>query len=125
MTAGGWVLMHATDQPVYDAMSQVVAASLKKVGINVDDNATDWGTVVQRRTSRETSRQGRLVGFLRLVPGGGLPEPSRRSGDPRQRRRRVVRLAHDPPSSNSGTPGSTATTTPSASGWRRRSSARC
>ena len=47
------VLMHPTDQTFYDAMSSVVAASLRRVGINLDEQSLDWGTVVQRRTSKE------------------------------------------------------------------------
>jgi peptide/nickel transport system substrate-binding protein len=52
------VLMHPTDQPFYDAMAQVTAATLKRIGINVDDQAMDWGTVVQRRASKEALDRG-------------------------------------------------------------------
>ena len=52
------VLMHPSDQPFYDAMSQVVAASLKKIGVNLDDQSMDWGTVVQRRASKEPLDRG-------------------------------------------------------------------
>src|SRR5262249_25724366 len=45
------VLMHPTDQTFYDAMSSVVADSLRKIGINLDEQSMDWGTVVQRRTN--------------------------------------------------------------------------
>lgn len=46
------VLLHPTDQPFYDAMDQVCAATLKRIGVNVDDATMDWGTVVQRRNSK-------------------------------------------------------------------------
>jgi peptide/nickel transport system substrate-binding protein len=52
------VLMHPSDQPFYDAMSQVAVAALKKIGINVDDQSLDWGTVVQRRASKEPLDKG-------------------------------------------------------------------
>ncbi len=52
------VLMHPTDQPFYDAMTQVTSATLKKIGINVDDQPMDWGTVVQRRASKEPLDKG-------------------------------------------------------------------
>jgi peptide/nickel transport system substrate-binding protein len=52
------VLMHPTDQPFYDAMAQVTAATLKRIGINVDDQPMDWGTVVQRRASKEPLDKG-------------------------------------------------------------------
>ena len=55
------VLMHPTDQTFYDAMSSVVAHSLRHVGINLDEQSLDWGTVVQRRTSKEPLGQRRLV----------------------------------------------------------------
>jgi peptide/nickel transport system substrate-binding protein len=63
LAAGGYngervVLMHPSDQPFYDAMSQVVAASVKKIGINLDDQTMDWGTVVQRRASKEPLDKG-------------------------------------------------------------------
>jgi peptide/nickel transport system substrate-binding protein len=52
------VLMHPTDQPSYDAMSQVVSAALKRIGLAVDDQAMDWGTVVQRRASKAPLDKG-------------------------------------------------------------------
>ncbi|MEJ0015118.1 MAG: ABC transporter substrate-binding protein [Acetobacteraceae bacterium] len=52
------VMMHPTDQTFYDAMSSVIAASLRRVGINLDEQSLDWGTVVQRRTSKEPLDKG-------------------------------------------------------------------
>lgn len=52
------VLMHPTDQPFYDAMSQVASAAIRRIGINLDDQPMDWGTVVQRRTSKEPLDKG-------------------------------------------------------------------
>jgi len=52
------VLMHPTDQVYYDAMSSVAAAALRAVGINLDEQSTDWGTVVERRTSKEPLEKG-------------------------------------------------------------------
>ena len=51
-------LMHPTDQVYYDAMSSVAAAALRAVGINLDEQSTDWGTVVERRTSKEPLEKG-------------------------------------------------------------------
>lgn len=39
-------------------MSQVAVASLRKAGITVDDQSMDWGTVVQRRASKEPLDKG-------------------------------------------------------------------
>jgi peptide/nickel transport system substrate-binding protein len=52
------VLMHPTDQTFYDAMCSVSVASLRKVGLNIDDQAMDWGTVVQRRINPEPLDKG-------------------------------------------------------------------
>ena len=52
------VLLHPTDQTFYDAMCHVATASWKKIGLNIDSVHTDWGTVVQRRTSREPLEKG-------------------------------------------------------------------
>ncbi len=68
-------LLHATDQPVYDALSQVVAAGMKKVGINVDDQSTDWGTVVQRRASKETIDKGGWSMFCASFPAADYLNP--------------------------------------------------
>jgi peptide/nickel transport system substrate-binding protein len=39
-------------------MSSVAAAALRAVGINLDEQSTDWGTVVERRTSKEPLEKG-------------------------------------------------------------------
>jgi len=61
-------LMHPTDQVFYDPMTQVVAATLKEVGFNIDDQATDWGTIVQRRISRKPLDQGGWSLFITGFP---------------------------------------------------------
>jgi peptide/nickel transport system substrate-binding protein len=62
------VLLHPTDQPFYDAMCQVVASTLTKIGVNVDDQSMDWGTVVQRRASREPLDKGGWSIFCASFP---------------------------------------------------------
>ena len=62
------VLLHPTDQTFYDAMCQVIAARMKAIGINVDDQSMDWGTVVQRRTSREPIEKGGWSIFCASFP---------------------------------------------------------
>ena len=52
------VFMHPTDQTFYDAMCQVALAAFQKVGLNVDDQSMDWGTVVQRRTKKDPVSAG-------------------------------------------------------------------
>ena len=69
------VLLHPTDQPFYDAMSQVVAATLKRVGVVVDDAAMDWGTVVQRRNSKEPLDRGGWSLFCTSFPALDYTDP--------------------------------------------------
>ena len=69
------VVMHPTDQPFYDAMTQVVVASLKTAGIAVDDQAMDWGTVVQRRGSRAALDQGGWSMFVASFPALDYVDP--------------------------------------------------
>jgi peptide/nickel transport system substrate-binding protein len=52
------VVMVASDFPVLNAMGQVGADMLQKVGMNVDLQITDWGSVVQRRASRKPPAEG-------------------------------------------------------------------
>jgi peptide/nickel transport system substrate-binding protein len=52
------VLMEPTDQVSYDAMCQVAYGAFRRVGLNIEAQATDWGTVTQRRSSREPLENG-------------------------------------------------------------------
>ncbi len=69
------VLMHPTDQPFYDAMTQVVAATCKRIGLNVEDASMDWGTVVQRRSSREPLEKGGWSLFCTAFPALDWVDP--------------------------------------------------
>ena len=52
------VVINPTDYPTIGALGQVTADMLKKLGMNVDFQETDWGTVVQRRASLEPVEKG-------------------------------------------------------------------
>ena len=65
------VVMHPTDQVVYNAFITVAVDALRKVGMNIDEQMTDWGTVVQRRTSREPLDKG---GWSLFPAGAPAPE---------------------------------------------------
>jgi peptide/nickel transport system substrate-binding protein len=43
--------MHPTDPSAYDALCQVAEGSFRKVGLNIEVQTTDWGTVTQRRNN--------------------------------------------------------------------------
>ncbi len=80
LTASGYAgepltLLHPTDQPFYDAMSQVVAATLKRIGVNLDDATMDWGTVVQRRASKEPLDKGGWSLFCTSFPALDWVDP--------------------------------------------------
>ena len=63
------VVMIATDYPVLNAMGEVGADMLKKVGMNVDVQETDWGSVVQRRASRNAPDKGGWSVFFTSFTG--------------------------------------------------------
>ena len=52
------VIINPTDFPLIGPLGQVTASLLKSMGMNVDLQETDWGTVVQRRASREPIDKG-------------------------------------------------------------------
>jgi peptide/nickel transport system substrate-binding protein len=62
------VFLHTTDQPFYNLACQVVVAQLTRVGVNIDDQAMDWGTVLQRRASREPLAKGGWSLFVSVTP---------------------------------------------------------
>ncbi len=51
-------ILAASNFPTINAMAEVGADVLKRIGFNVDYQALDWGTVVQRRASREPPGKG-------------------------------------------------------------------
>ena len=63
------VVMVASDFPVLNAMGQVGADMLQQVGMNVDLQVTDWGSVVQRRASRKPPDQGGWSVFFTAFGG--------------------------------------------------------
>ena len=52
------VMLAATDFPSINAMCEVAGDLYRKMGFNLDYQATDWGTVVQRRISQEPPEKG-------------------------------------------------------------------
>jgi peptide/nickel transport system substrate-binding protein len=47
-----------TDQAILQGECDVAADMLKKLGVNVDYQAMDWGTLVQRRAQMRSPREG-------------------------------------------------------------------
>ena len=70
------VVLGATSIPPLHAYSQLTADLLKRLGMDVDHVAVDWGTVVQRRASRETPEKGGWNIFLTNLGGSGNVSPA-------------------------------------------------
>jgi peptide/nickel transport system substrate-binding protein len=52
------VLLAPTDFPILKALADVCADTMQKAGLNVDYQAMDWGSVVQRRAKKDPVEQG-------------------------------------------------------------------
>src|SRR6202171_1578457 len=52
------VIISATDQPIVHSQSLLTAETLRKLGLNVDLQAGDWGTVITRPACREAGDKG-------------------------------------------------------------------
>jgi peptide/nickel transport system substrate-binding protein len=52
------VLLSATDQPIVQAQALVTQQALTNAGINVELAASDWGTLITRRASKEPVDKG-------------------------------------------------------------------
>jgi peptide/nickel transport system substrate-binding protein len=70
------VLLAASDFPVISALCQVGSDLLKKIGFNVDYQSLDWGTVVQRRASKEPIDKGGWNVFFTYGGGTGNVSPA-------------------------------------------------
>jgi peptide/nickel transport system substrate-binding protein len=70
------VILAASDFPTINAMAEVGADMLKRIGFNVDYQAIDWGSVVQRRTSKEPVDKGGWSIFFTYLGGTGNISPA-------------------------------------------------
>lgn len=70
------VVLAATTIPTIWAESQVAADMLSKAGFNIDLQALEWGTVVQRRASREPVDKGGWNIFFTWLGGFGNISPA-------------------------------------------------
>lgn len=69
-------LLVPTDYPALKSASEVAASVMTRSGMNVEYQATDWGTVVQRRTSRNPPAQGGWNAFCTSLSGNDLSTPA-------------------------------------------------
>ena len=70
------VILAASDFPTINAMAQVAGDMLKRIGFNVDYQSLDWGTVVQRRASKEPPDKGGWNIFFTFLGGTGNIGPA-------------------------------------------------
>jgi peptide/nickel transport system substrate-binding protein len=66
----------AQDFPIHKAMGDVTADLLRRLGINVDFVATDWGTVAARRAQKSPPGQGGWHMFHSYHSGAICSDPS-------------------------------------------------
>lgn len=70
------VVMTPTDYPRIDALCNVAADMLRRCGMNVDLQAMDWGTVIQRRASKAPPAEGGWHVFITTLTGADMSSPA-------------------------------------------------
>ena len=70
------VVLAATDFPIINAIANVGADMLKRCGMNVDYQAVDWGTVVQRRAKKDPPDKGGWNVFFTYWAGLDMFNPA-------------------------------------------------
>ena len=109
----------AQDQPITKTQGDVTADLLKRLGMNVDFVATDWGTTGQRRAMKNPPGQGGWSMFHTWHAGADCVNPAAYIALRAQRRRRLVRLAQHPRGGGRASPSGS--TRPTSRRKRRRS----
>lgn len=69
------VLLSATDRPVYSQVSHVARALFQAVGLTVDFQQIDWGSVVTRRTNQNPTDKGGWSAFITALDGLTVSNP--------------------------------------------------
>jgi peptide/nickel transport system substrate-binding protein len=69
------VMLSATDLPTLQGLAQVAADLLRRIGFNVDLQAMDWGTHIQRRNNRGPVDQGGWSAFCTTWEGLDVSVP--------------------------------------------------
>jgi peptide/nickel transport system substrate-binding protein len=70
------VLISATDQPIVQSQSLLTVETLRKLGLNVELQAGDWGTLITRRTSKEPVDKGGWSLFHTWAVGPDMVSPA-------------------------------------------------
>jgi peptide/nickel transport system substrate-binding protein len=69
------VLLDPTDFMVLHSLALVTGDLLRRLGVNVDVQAVDWGTLVSRRSSKAPVEHGGWNIFLTAFPGLAILDP--------------------------------------------------
>jgi peptide/nickel transport system substrate-binding protein len=70
------VVMDPTDHPVNTIMANVAADLMRKLGMNVDQQTMDAGTMFQRRNNREAVEKGGWSAFPSMIGGLDVFDPA-------------------------------------------------
>jgi peptide/nickel transport system substrate-binding protein len=70
------VYLAVSDVPRINAIAEVGADMLRRIGMNVDEISTDWGTVVQRSVSRQPLDKGGWSMFASFTGGIDAATPA-------------------------------------------------
>ena len=70
------VVMVASDFPSLGALGNVGADMLRRCGMNVDEQTTDWGTIIQRRASKSPPGKGGWSVFFTTFTGLDTMNPA-------------------------------------------------
>lgn len=70
------VVLISTDSPKLQAIGEVASDLMRRIGMNVDQQVSDWGTVVQRRGKKEPVEQGGWSAFFTTFAGQDLLDPA-------------------------------------------------
>ncbi len=69
------VLLSSSDRPVYSAVAYVARDLFQAMGLNVDFQAMDWGSVVTRRTNQNPTDKGGWSAFITALDGVTVSNP--------------------------------------------------
>ena len=70
------VVMTPVDYPRINALANIAADLMKRCGLNVELQAMDWGTVIQRRASKAPTSQGGWSVFITTLTGADMSSPA-------------------------------------------------
>ncbi len=70
------VIIDATDQPIVHSQSLLTLETLRKLGLNAEVQAGDWGTLITRRASKEPIDKGGWSIFHTWLVGPDVTSPA-------------------------------------------------